>query len=268
MQLTQRQLREREYHKDHAHKSAAILTHPFNWDILKNPGSRWWNAYWRMYAYLSTCNLKGKRVLVVGCGFGDDALRLAGLGAEVFAFDLSPDSLSVARRLAAREGVNVAFDEMPSERLSYADSTFDMVLARDILHHVDIEVTMREIVRVSKPGAVFVANEIYSHSITDKIRRSSFVDGFLYPRMRRLIYGTDKPYITEDERKLSEDDLRLIEGPLGPKIMDEHFYFLCTRIFPERMAALAKMDRVILSLLRPLGRLLAGRVLFSAPIIK
>ena len=48
-----------------------------------------------------------KNVLVVGCGFGDDALYLAKLGANVCAFDLSPDSLSIARALAEREGLMV-----------------------------------------------------------------------------------------------------------------------------------------------------------------
>ena len=52
-----------------------------------------------MYEYLVNCGLMDKRVLVVGCGFGDDALRLAKLGAKVNAFDLSPDSLEIARSL-------------------------------------------------------------------------------------------------------------------------------------------------------------------------
>jgi 2-polyprenyl-3-methyl-5-hydroxy-6-metoxy-1,4-benzoquinol methylase len=33
--------------------------------------------------HLKKCDLRGKDVLVVGCGFGDDALRIAKLGANV-----------------------------------------------------------------------------------------------------------------------------------------------------------------------------------------
>ncbi|WP_133717023.1 class I SAM-dependent methyltransferase [Methylocaldum gracile] len=267
-ELTERQQRELDYHREHAKKHGAILAEPFSWDVLLNPGRRWWNAYWQMYAYLVSCDLKGKDVLVVGCGFGDDALRLAKLGAKVSAFDLSPDVLQIARTLAAREGLEIAFDEMPAERMRYKDASFDYVICRDILHHVNIPETMSEIVRVAKPGAQFIVNEIYSHSITEKVRRSSLVESFLYPRMRRLIYGPEKPYITEDERKLNESDLAEITKPLQARRFEKHFNFLVTRIIPEQSELFAKIDRILLILFKPMAPFLAGRILFSAQIVK
>lgn len=267
-ELTLRQRRELEYHREHAKEYQYLLDMPFSWDVLERPSRKWWNAYWQMYAYLVKCDLKGKRVLVVGCGFGDDALRLAKLGAQVSAFDLSVDSLSLAKKLANREGLNVSFEEMPAEALRYEDNFFDCVIARDILHHVDIPLTMGEIVRVSKPDALFVVNEIYSHSITDRIRHSALVSRILYPRMRRLIYGAGKPYITEDERKLSEVDIREIVKPLHSRDLDKYFNFLVTRIVPDRFVFLAKIDRLLLIMLKPFARFLAGRVLFSARISK
>ena len=267
-ELTDRQQREIDYHREHAKEHQRIIASPFSWDVLQHPGRRWWNAYWQMYAYLISYDLKGKRVLVVGCGFGDDALRLAKLGADVYAFDLSPDSLQIARDLAAREGLQIAFDEMPAERMQYQDSTFDFIVARDILHHVDITPTMHEIVRVAKPDALFIINEIYSHSITDKIRHSSLVERILYPRMRRIIYGSEKPYITQDERKLSEHDLEKVTTLLQPLQLEEYFNFLVTRILPDRYEFLAKADRLLLRLLRPMASLLAGRVLLAARLSK
>jgi ubiquinone/menaquinone biosynthesis C-methylase UbiE len=266
--LTDRQQRELDYHREHAKEHRQILASPFSWDVLQDPGRRWWNAYWQMYAHLVNYDLKGKSVLVVGCGFGDDALRLAKLGAKVSAFDLSPDSLQIARELATREGLQIKFDEMPAEKMRYKDSSFDYIVTRDILHHVDIPLTMSEIVRVAKPDALLVVNEIYSHSITDKVRHSSIVENVLYPRMRRLIYGSGKPYITEDERKLSELDIKEITKSLQPHQFERHFNFLVTRIIPDRFEFFAKADHLLLRLLRPIGRLLAGRILFSARILK
>jgi ubiquinone/menaquinone biosynthesis C-methylase UbiE len=267
-QLTDRQQRELDYHREHAKDYKRVLDAPFSWDVLDRPERRWWNAYWGMFAYLVHCDLKGKQVLVVGCGFGDDALRLAKLGARVSAFDLSPDSLQIAKGLALREGLDIAFEEMPAERMRYADNSFDFIVARDILHHVDIAPTMREIVRVAKPDATFVVNEIYSHSWTDKLRRSHFVEAVLYPRMRSLIYGPGKPYITEDERKLTEADLRLITQPLRDFTFMKYFNFLVTRIVPDRYDGLAKLDRLLMRLFKPAGPWLAGRVLFSARVAK
>jgi 2-polyprenyl-3-methyl-5-hydroxy-6-metoxy-1,4-benzoquinol methylase len=267
-ELTDRQQRELDYHREHARAHQAILSSPFSWDVLQHPARRWWNAYWGMYEYLVSCDLKNKRVLVVGCGFGDDALRIAKLGANVSAFDLSPDSLVIAKALSAREGLDIAFDEMPAERMSYGDGSFDYIIARDVLHHVDIPGTMREVVRVAKPGAIFLVNEIYSHSFTDTIRHSALVEKVLYPKMRRFIYGPGKPYITEDERKLSESDLKQIMAPLQPCLFRKYFNFLVTRIIPDRIDIFAKLDCLLLRILHPVGHLLAGRVLFAARISK
>jgi hypothetical protein len=74
---------------------------------------------------------------------------------------------------------------------------------------------MAEIARVSKYGALFIADEIYSHSITDRIRHSRIVEQILYPHMQSLIYKGDRPYITADERKLNETDIAAIKRHLS-----------------------------------------------------
>ncbi|MFM8331203.1 MAG: class I SAM-dependent methyltransferase, partial [Candidatus Methylumidiphilus sp.] len=124
-ELTDRQQRELDYHKEHAKKHLHILDSPFDWSVLDNPKQRWWNGYWKMYAHLTNYDLHGKRVLIVGCGFGDDALRIAKLGAIVSAFDLSPECIEIAKGLAQREGLDIDFQEMPCEVLRYPDASFD-----------------------------------------------------------------------------------------------------------------------------------------------
>lgn len=266
--LTERQQNEIEYHRQHAKINSAIVNKPFSWDIIDNPSQRWWNAHWKMYAYLSSFNLKGKNILVVGCGFGDDALRLAKLGGNVYAFDISPESLEIARVLADREGLKITFEEMPAESLKYESNIFDFIVARDILHHVDIQPAMNEICRVAKTGAVFVGNEIYSHSITDIIRRSALVEKIIYPRMQRFIYGVDKPYITENERKLTELDVAAITRHLQSLELKDYFNFLVTRVIPDKYTSMSKLDRLLLIILKPIGCILAGRFLFSGQIAK
>ena len=268
MELTNRQKNELEYHREHAHENLEILNKPFSWDVLDHPSRRWWNAYWQMYTYLCGLNLKKKRVLVVGCGFGGDALRLAKLGADVYAFDLSQDSLSIAKSMAEREGLDISFQEMPAESMKYENDFFDFVVARDILHHVDIPHAMSEICRVSKPDALFIVNEIYSHSFTDLIRHSKLVEKILYSKLQQFIYGSGKPYITKDERKLTELDISEITKSLQVLVLKKHFNFLVTRIVPARYEFLAKIDRVLLVIFKPLRHLLAGRILFAGRISK
>jgi ubiquinone/menaquinone biosynthesis C-methylase UbiE len=268
VELTERQRREIEYHRAHAQEHEALLTRPFSWDVTERPQLRWWNAYWQMYAYLARLGLTGKRVLVVGCGFGDDALRLARMGGDVSAFDLSHESLAIARKLADRERMRVRFDEMPAERLRYPDAHFDVIVARDILHHVDIPPALAEIGRVARDGATLVVNEIYSHSITERVRRAPLVERTLYPALRRFVYARERPYITADERKLTQADLAQVTARLARVDVEKHFNMIVTRLVPDRFEMLARVDRLAMIALRPVGRYLAGRVLIAGPVAR
>lgn len=131
--LTDRQRRELDYHRRHAEEHKVLLSRPFSYDVVQRSARRWENAYWQMYSYLTRQALHGKKTLVAGCGFGDDALRLAKLGAEVYAYDLCPESLTIAKALARREGLSVRFETMPAEDLKYQNDFFDAVIMRDVL---------------------------------------------------------------------------------------------------------------------------------------
>jgi hypothetical protein len=86
--------------------------------------------------------------------------------------------------------------------------------------------------------------------------------------MQRMIYGPGKPYIKEDERKLSESDLKEIASPLKSTQFEKHFDFVVTRLIPDRFDVLNKANALLLVLLWPIGRFLAVRLLFSARIGK
>ena len=188
--LTDRQRREVEYHREYAATQASITRERVPYEIIA--GGRWWNQGWEMVAALNRGGIEGRRVLVVGCGFGTDSLLLAKMGADVFGFDISPESLEIAQKKASTEGAKIDFRILPAERLDYPDQYFDVILAHDILHHVDIPAAMNELRRVAKPGARLVVNEVYTHSIPERIRRSWVVDRLFYPLVRRVIYGKKK----------------------------------------------------------------------------
>lgn len=258
--LTDRQLREIEYHRGHAALHADILARPLTYDICE--GTRWWNNGWVMYGVLRRIGMAGKRVLVVGCGFGTDAVRIARMGAEVHAFDLSPESLAIARQLADQEDQAVAFDEMPAERLTYPPGYFDVIVARDILHHVDIPLAMSELRRVAKPGATFVINEIYSHSWTDRVRHARLVERVLYPTVQRILYG-NRVYITKDERKLTERDIALIRQSLTVR-RRRYFNLLVMRFIPDRFKRVSQADQLLLRCMGAFGAIVAGRIMLEA----
>jgi ubiquinone/menaquinone biosynthesis C-methylase UbiE len=149
--------------------------------------------------------------------------------------------------------------------MTYADRQFDIVLAHDILHHVEIEKTMSEVVRVSKPSARFVINEVYTHSSIDNVRHSWLVNRFLYKPMKRVVYGKSTPYITPDERKMNELDMDKVRGIID--IDRERFFDLTVnRVLPANVGFLNKVDTALLNSSNWIGRRLAGRILIVGSI--
>jgi ubiquinone/menaquinone biosynthesis C-methylase UbiE len=269
MALTERQQREIDYHRDYAASKAAAKLVPVNFDVIGDDKRRPQNAFWSAYDRLLALDLKGKRALVPGCGFGEDAIRLARLGATVEAFDISPDVVDVAKRRCAEFGYGgVNFGVMPSEALIYPNDAFDLVLFIDILHHVDIPATMREVMRVLKPGGRIIGNELYTHSWMQKnLRESWLVEKALYPAMRRFIYGDDKPYITPDEHKIDETEFAAVEAACV-SFEAQWFNGVVGRLVPDRLPIVASADRAMMRTLGPRGRFAAGRVVFEGVVDK
>ena len=258
--LSDRQQREVEYHRGRAAAHAHLATERVNFSAVTSPRYRWWNAYWVILRKAKNLGLAGKNVLVVGCGFGDDAIQLAYLGASISAVDISSESVAIARQRADASAAVVDFEVSPAENLPYADETFDLVYLPDVVHHLDISAAMREVRRVLKPGGVVLGNEPYTHSWLQTIRQSRLVRESIYPRMVKRIYGTEKPYITADERKLDQRDLQQIGNAL--QLTDKQYFLL----FSGRLATStfqAIVDRLIL-MIPFIGYFLGGRVVFYA----
>jgi 2-polyprenyl-3-methyl-5-hydroxy-6-metoxy-1,4-benzoquinol methylase len=259
--LTDRQRRELAYHRDRVRERLGEeLAAPVSFEILEAPERRWWNAYWASYNLLKNLDLRGKRVLVVGCGFGHDAIRLSRLGADVYAFDLSPESISVATAIAKRHCDRIPeFRVLAAESLAYPERFFDAILAVDILHHVDIPRTMSELQRVAKPGGVLICNEVYTHRAVDWVRTNRFVDEFIHPRLVRWVYGTNHPYITPDERKLSDIDLQQVLRIFAHYEV-AYFNFLVGRLVPLHWDWICRIDRGLLRMIGPVAAFLAARI--------
>jgi len=76
----------------------------------------------------------GKRVLEIGCGIGIDAVNFARAGADVFAIDLSEESLKIARKRAELAGVEVSFGCVDAEGQVW-NLNSDLVYAFGSIHH-------------------------------------------------------------------------------------------------------------------------------------
>lgn len=259
--LTDRQRRELEYH-DAKHAETYHASVKLDYSVVTEPKRRWWNQMWQMYDEVLRADLRGKKVLVIGCGFGDDCCRLAKAGADVYGFDLSPDSIRVAKECAARDGFKMDLQVMPAETLNYPNGFFDAVVARDILHHVEIPIAFAEVLRVCKPGAIAIINEVYSHTLIDRIRNSWFVRDVLYKRLVNMVYGGKKPYITEDERKMTQHDIVALKRSVNVS-RTRYFDMAINRVLPSSVTIINVIDYLVLNALRPIAGVLGGRILLT-----
>jgi ubiquinone/menaquinone biosynthesis C-methylase UbiE len=140
-------------------------------------------------------NLKGRKLLDIGCGLGESSVYFAKKGAEVTALDLSPGMVETAKKLAHFHGVTLQGVVSPGEDLPVPDNAYDFVYCANTIHHVpDRERLYREIRRVLKPGGSFYSWDPLDYNPAINV-------------YRRLASGVRTP----DEQPLRTSDVAIIK---------------------------------------------------------
>jgi len=101
------------------------------------------------------------RLLDVGAGPGTITLDFAAHVAHVTATEVGEAELALSRTLAESQNVsNVSFAVEDVHALSFADASFDIVHAHQVLQHVaDPVQALREMKRVTVPGGIVAARD-------------------------------------------------------------------------------------------------------------
>lgn len=118
----------------------------FNQDVVSNQGYLYTTAARlssRMAnqrltdATLDLADLRGKRVLDIGCGDGTYTVELAARGqvAAILGVDPAAGAIEVARQRGA--GDNVQFSVHGAYELPCPDDSFEVAVIRGVLHHLD-----------------------------------------------------------------------------------------------------------------------------------
>lgn len=99
--------------------------------------------------------------LELGCGTGFFLLNLMQAGVVAadggHVSDISPGMVEVATRNAGSLGFAVDGRVADAEQIPYPDGSFDLVVGHAVLHHIpDVELALRECLRVLRPGGRLV----------------------------------------------------------------------------------------------------------------
>ena len=128
-------------------------------------------------------DVRGKRVLDIGCGEGRFSRLLAGLGAEVTGVDLTEPLIERARGMAVGGDSYVVGD---AESLAgIEDESFDLAVSYIVLVDVlDYRAAVEAAYRILKPGGRFVVCNVHP-------MRSAVPYGWINQGNRKLFYAVD-----------------------------------------------------------------------------
>jgi 2-polyprenyl-3-methyl-5-hydroxy-6-metoxy-1,4-benzoquinol methylase len=245
---------------------AQLYMDPLAWKRYSNPHPR--RRFNKEFRLRVLGNLKGRKVLDVGCGDGLNVVTLAKLGAQVTGLDVSSGAVRVAERRAALAGVSerVSLTCSPVETADFRPDTFDVVWGEGILHHVlaELELVMQHLVRWTKPGGLLIFSEPLNLNHTLRGIR------------QRIPVVTEA---TPDERPLVRGEIELLRRYI-PNLTIRHFNlfgrldaFILTSFNYERSSAVRRaavnvtsaLDYALLSVpgLKNLG---GAGVLYGQPI--
>jgi len=132
----------------------------------------------------------GKRLLDVGCGIGAIALELQKRGFQVTGVDFS----EVAVNRCLERGLNAFVSDVDGDGLKFADKTFDVVWAGDVIEHVfDPIFLLEEVDRVLKDNGRLLMSVPNNFTLAKRLK--IFLSGKspqsnIYRRLRQCKHHT------------------------------------------------------------------------------
>lgn len=135
------------------------------------------------------------KALDLGAGRGISSYALAVAGWEVVALEPDPSQLvgtGAIRSLAAQASLPITVYQSYGETMGFEDEIFDLVYAREVLHHsADLEQLCKQVWRVLRPGGIFLACR--EHVIS----RKDDLESFLADHPLHKFYGGENAFLLQ-----------------------------------------------------------------------
>ena len=133
-----------EYQATHG---AALTAHALAWGVWRIPESE----------VGALGDLRGRRVLELGCGGAQWTSALRQQGVDVFGLDVSSRQLAAARTNVAAAGVSAPLVQASAEDLPFADAAFDVIFCdHGAMSFAAPERAIPEVSRVLRDDGLFV----------------------------------------------------------------------------------------------------------------
>lgn len=194
-------------------------------------------AIQQSYSFLG--ELKGKKVLEIGSGSGEQSVYFASQGALVTVIDISPESVKAVEKKAQESKVEITALQMDAEQLQFPAESFNLVYINSTLMHVHQQKVIQECSRVLKKGGKLV--------VLEPMKYASFVQIYrLFSSYRKMKprYATFKMF---KEGKKYFSDFNHREFYLFASLLLPVFYFQ-NNFFHKIYRSVAKCDQLLLKM--------------------
>lgn len=183
--------------------------------------------------------VKVGKALDIGAGRGISSYALAKDGWDVYA--LEPDKSEIVgsgviKKIASEYDLPINVVETIGESLPFEDNSFDLVYARQVLHHAnDLDKMCLEIARVLKPQGIFIATR--EHVINKK----SDLGKFLKKHPLNHLYGGENAFLLKEYISAIEKSGIKIEKILKPYSSNINLYPLTRKTFKQKIINIVKV---------------------------
>jgi SAM-dependent methyltransferase len=186
------------------------------------------------YAFHLLGDIRGRTVLDLGCGTGENIVPLVERGARVIGMDISPDLIALARKRLDDANQEATLEVGSAYDTGLLDESVDVIFCIALVHHLDIGPAVDEMLRILIKGGTVILKEPIRFS-----RVYAFLRGLL--PAREDISEFEHPLTREEVAAMTERfevrEVRYFRLPFIP---------LVCRIFPLIGSAAWKVDRWIL----------------------
>jgi SAM-dependent methyltransferase len=177
------------------------------------------------YAFHLLGDVRGKTVLDLGCGTGENVIPLIARGARVIGMDISPDLIAIAEKYVRDANLEASLLVGDAYHTGLPDESVDVVFSMALIHHLDIKPARDEMWRTLRKGGAIILRE--------PVR---FSKGYAW--VRRLLPAHED--ISEYEHPLTREELATMTERFtvqGTRYFRLPFVPLVSRIMPSKSAA-------------------------------
>ena len=178
-------------------------------------------------------DVKPGKALDVGAGRGISSYALARDGWSVTS--LEPDNSPIVGNGAIKQlikgNLDITIVDEYGETLPFEENSFDLVYGRAVLHHADdLDKFCQEMLRVLKPGGMFLACR--EHVISKESDLKTFLDS--HPL--HSLYGGENAFLLKDYINAIQNSGIILKKIYNPYQSDINLYPLTVKSLKQRLA--------------------------------